>query len=233
MMSTLDPLLPWANGPDAPTIRARLRVALLAALLLGACALLSGLTHLDRALALHLAASPLARAFRPIGEAYSTWGLLPFYVPFAMLLIVGMRTRHAQMRTVGQAYLIAQACGTVALVHLLKLATARPRPLADSLPDAFFQIHSFGAALHSSFPSSHAVDVMVGASFLSVLARSRAPALLALAAALLMAVSRVLIGKHYLSDVLAGLALGAAITVGVMHAFLLPRWTGAGTPRPD
>lgn len=90
------------------------------------------------------------------------------------------------------------------LVHLVKLVAARPRPLAASLHDAFFQIHGLKEAIHSSFPSSHAVDMMVGAAFVGLLARSRVAILLALAAAVLMAAARVLIGKHYLSDVLAG-----------------------------
>lgn len=202
----------------------RLHVALRVSLLLWAGAALSWLTHADGAITHSLAANPAIEALQPLGEAYSRWGLFLFYIPFLALLIVGQRTQHAQFKVIGQAYLLAQSCGTVLLVHLVKLVTARPRPLANALHDAFFQIPSLAGAIHSSFPSSHAVDVMVGAVFASTLARSRTTAGLSLAAAVLMAIARVVIGKHYLSDVLAGLALGTAIAAVALHAFLLPRW---------
>lgn len=223
-MSTTDTRRPWVALADLPAIRARLRTSQWTALLLGVAALLSWLTHADHAVFERLAGSPIVQALHPLGEAYSNWGLFLFYVPFAALLVLGTRSRHPWMTRIGQAYLLAQACGTVLLVHLVKLVAARPRPLALPLHDTFFQIHGLMEALHSSFPSSHAVDVMVGAAFVGLLARSRVAILLALAAAVLMAAARVLIGKHYLSDVLAGLALGAAIAAVAVRFFLLPRW---------
>jgi membrane-associated phospholipid phosphatase len=224
VMSTTDFRRPKVGFPDSREIRSRLRVARRASLLLWAGALLAWLTHADRAVFARIAATPALQTLGPFGDLYSNWGLLLFYLPFLALLALGMRKRRATFTTTARAYLLAQAFGTVLLVHLIKLVTARPRPLADPLHDAFFQISGFADALHSSFPSSHAADAMVGAVFVSVLVRSRAAAILALAAALLMAVSRVLIGKHYLSDVLAGLALATGIVVIVMHVYLLPRW---------
>ena len=219
-MSTSDLRPPTVTWPDSRAIRARLRVAQRASLLLGAGALLAWLTRADRAVFLTVAASPALQALLPIGEAYSTWGLFLFYAPFLLALLMGLREHHARLRTVGQAYLLAQACGTVVAVHLIKLVTARPRPPSDALR----HVPGLAAALHSSFPSSHAVDVMVGAIFASLLTRSRATAMLALGAAGLMAGARVIIGKHYVSDVLAGLALGTAIAAVAIRVFLLPRW---------
>lgn len=223
-MSTTDPRQPRARFPDSREIRTRLRVAQRASILLWAGALLSWLTHADRALFERIAATPALQALRPFGDLYSDWGLFLFYLPFLALLALGIRKRHTPSKTIAQAYLLAQAFGTVLLVRLIKLVTARPRPLADPLHDAFFQVTGFAEAIHSTFPSSHAVDAMVGAVFVAVFVRSRATAVAALAATLLMAVSRVLIGKHYLSDVLAGLALGTGIVSVVMHVYLLPRW---------
>jgi membrane-associated phospholipid phosphatase len=232
-MSTIDTCWSRSALADTHTIRVRLRGAVWAFLLLGIAALLAWLTETDRAVFEYLAASPGAQTLRPLGKAYSDGAPFLFYMPFAALLALGLRRRDGQMKAIGQAYLLAQICGTVLLVHLVKLATARPRPLPTPVHDAFFQIHDFAAALHSSFPSSHAVDVMVGAAFVTLLARSRTAVLLAATAAVLMAAARVLIGKHYLSDVLAGLALGAAITTVVVRAFLLPRLyaTRSASPR--
>jgi membrane-associated phospholipid phosphatase len=62
-----------------------------------------------------------------------------------------------------------------------------------------------------SFPSDHAV--MAGAVASGLLLVSRRLGLVAVAAAVLMAFSRVYIAAHYPWDVLAGLALGAAVAL--------------------
>lgn len=70
-----------------------------------------------------------------------------------------------------------------------------------------------------SFPSDHAV--MAGAVAAGVLLVHRRLGLGALAAALLMAVTRVYVGAHFPGDVVAGLVLGAAVTVAG-HALARP-----------
>lgn len=62
-----------------------------------------------------------------------------------------------------------------------------------------------------SFPSDHAV--MAGAVAAGVLLVHRRLGLIALVAALLMALTRVYVGAHFPADVVAGLLLGAAVTV--------------------
>jgi undecaprenyl-diphosphatase len=62
-----------------------------------------------------------------------------------------------------------------------------------------------------SFPSDHAV--MAGAAAAGVLLVSRRLGLAAAALAVLMACTRVYIAAHYPWDVVAGLALGAAVSV--------------------
>ena len=206
-----------------------MRLALRASAFLWAGAMLSWLTHTDQRILLYLATNPTAQGLRPFGEWFSAWGLFLFYLPFLAMLVLGTQKRHDQFRTLGHAYLLAQVFGTMLLVHLIKLVSARPRPLSEHVQDAAFHIPRFTEAFHSSFPSSHAVDAMVGAAFVAVLWRGRITPILALAAALLMGVSRILIGKHYVSDVLAGLALGMGIVGVAMHVCLLPRWQRINT----
>lgn len=223
-MPARDPAKPDPIFLNSREARARLRFALRLSGLLWVGAGLSWLTQGDTALFLRVETHRTLQALRPLGEWYSFWGLYMFYLPFLASLALGIAKKITPISMVGLAYLRAQLFGTVLLVHLIKLWVDRPRPHTGAVEAAGFQLAHFGHTLHTSFPSSHAVDVAVGAMFAGVLLRSRAASITALAGALLMAASRILIGKHYLSDVLAGLALGIGVAGVVMHLYLLPRW---------
>jgi undecaprenyl-diphosphatase len=204
-------------APD--TVRARLRPILLAALLLAALALLSWLSGTDLSVAAAIAASPLAGFGRPACDVYSHWGPYLFYLPLLAVFALGLARRQRLPRDIGFTYLAAQGLGAVLLTHLLKVGVARLRPHAS--PDA---ATGWMQLLHSSFPSSHTVDVAIGAFLVLCLVRSRALQAFALTLAVLMGIARLGLGKHYLSDVLAGLALGAATVALLVRVYLLPRW---------
>ena len=212
---------------DSSEVRRRLRRVMHVSGLLWTGALLSWLTHADAWLVERLKASPALELLRAFGTWYSNWGLYPFYLLFLAILVLGHLKRRAQLKTLAHAYLLAQAFGTALLVHLLKLVSDRARPFEGAFHDTFLHIPRLTHALHSSFPSNHTVDAMVGAAFVALVWRGRRVPALAIAAALLMGVSRVLIGKHYLSDVLAGLALAIGIVGVTLHMYLLPRWHAA------
>lgn len=110
----------------------------------------------------------------------------------------------------------------------VKVLVARPRP--DSA-------EALVAASGNSFPSGHAMGstVVYGALLLALLPlvpRPRRRYAVAATAALVLAVaaSRVLLGVHYLSDVLAGLVLGLAWLAASVAAFRAWR-TESGAPR--
>ncbi len=209
---------------DSGEVRRRLRLAMYVSCLLWAGALLSWLTHTDVWLVERLKANPALELLHAFGDAYSNWGLYPFYLLFLAMLVLGYLKQRAQLKTLAHAYLLAQAFGTALLVHLIKLVSDRTRPFEGPFHDTFFHIPRLTHALHSSFPSNHTVDAMVGAAFVALFWPGRRVPVLAIVAALLMGVSRMLVGKHYLSDVLAGLALGIGIVGVTLHVYLLPRW---------
>ena len=98
----------------------------------------------------------------------------------------------------------------------LKLLVDRSRPPAVLDMDALVALPTT-----ASFPSGHATTAAAAATALALLVpRWR---LLALLLAILVGVSRVLLGVHFVGDVLAGLALGAAIGAS---AVLLARRLG-------
>ena len=102
------------------------------------------------------------------------------------------------------------------LIGSLKAAYGRPRP-----PEALV------TEITGSFPSGHAVAGAVVALSLVIVLVPRGPARrnLEMGAAVfvvLMAGSRIYLGAHFLTDVLAGVALGAACAIG--GAALVQRW---------
>ena len=79
-----------------------------------------------------------------------------------------------------------------------------------------FDLFSFRASL-ASFPSGHATTAFAMATALSLVAPVWALPLFAFAT--LIAASRMAIGAHYLSDVLAGSGLGIVCTIVIAQAF--------------
>lgn len=95
----------------------------------------------------------------------------------------------------------------IIVVAVLKAFTRRRRPAYD-VDD---QVATFKAVDKFSFPSGHATRATLLAALFTLLSPLPLLLWLPLAAwALAVAASRVLLGRHHLLDVLAGLAIGAA-----------------------
>ncbi|MBT9567321.1 MAG: phosphatase PAP2 family protein [Thiobacillus sp.] len=201
----------------------RLRIILLFSIVLWLGTWLAILTHADRALLQEVNTSALLNAWHAALTRFSYWSLFVFYAFFIALIVYGIRSRRPLFKLIGLAYFYAQLFGTLILTYAIKIGCGRPRPLVMPGHDAMCLSPSFTHAFHS-FPSSHAVNTGIGALFILLLLRSRLAGLSAIAIALSMALSRIALSEHYLSDVLAGLALSAAVTSMVMRLYLLPRW---------
>jgi undecaprenyl-diphosphatase len=152
--------------------------------------------------------TPIMKALTVVG----TWGA----VWLAIGVVLALRRRDPRPAAiVGLTVLLASALGT-----LLKDVFDRPRP-----PVADTSIHALVTVPGSaSMPSGHALTAFASAVVLGGLAPRGRAALLVLAAGI--AVSRVYLGVHYVSDVLAGAAVGTMLGVAVLH--LARR---LGTPR--
>jgi membrane-associated phospholipid phosphatase len=121
-----------------------------------------------------------------------------------------------------------------ALVHLLKAVIGRARPELFAELGAYSLSPMTGNTIFESFPSGHsaAVGAFFGA-FALLVPRLRP---LFVAGAVLIGVSRIIVGAHYPSDVAAGLLVGLWCALMVAFVFArhnaLFRLDGAGWPRP-
>jgi len=116
--------------------------------------------------------------------------------------------------------LTASSVWTAEILALaVKVGVDRPRP-ATTIPEA----DPLLGASRWSFPSGHAATAFAGAVALTYLWRAGAPLFFLLATAI--AFSRVYVGVHYPSDVLAGAALGTVVGLGWVLALRLPRRSG-------
>lgn len=167
--------------------------------------------------AVHNHATPLLTS---IMQDFSFLGSVTWVLIFC-LLVVGACFYFKRPRIA--AFLAITMTGVSALDYVLKLSFHRPRPVAF-----------FGVAPSSySFPSGHALGSLclygILASVLSDRMRSRKQKLFVwLAAAFLVAMiglSRIYLGVHYPSDVIAGYLAGAVwvTAVTVVDKLLLGR----------
>jgi undecaprenyl-diphosphatase len=99
---------------------------------------------------------------------------------------------------------------------LLKDAVHRPRPFV-----AHPEIHPLYAVHSSSFPAGHAATAFAGATVVAFLAPRAAPVLFLVAA--LIGYSRVYVGDHYPTDVLAGAVIGVVVGLVAIAAVRLVR----------
>ena len=134
-------------------------------------------------------------------QAVSWLGNGIFWYALMAALLVRYRG-EALLPVLHMIFVGAVGAGTYAMV---KRGTSRPRPY-----QALRDIAAGARALDAfSFPSGHTLHAVA----FTLVAGAYYPGLLAMLAtfALLTAVSRVMLGLHYPSDVLAGAALGSLI----------------------
>jgi undecaprenyl-diphosphatase len=157
-----------------------------------------------------------------------TWlGSTAFIIPAALATGLYFLIRRRDRRPL--ALLTAAVAGAVGLYHIVKALVGQPRP-----PGAIWIGHYTGAA----FPSGHATQSAAFYAMLAIVLSARLSirwrAALWSAAALVVLIvgaSRIYLGAHWLTDVLAGYALGAA-WVAIVVTILLTTSPGTGRVKP-
>jgi undecaprenyl-diphosphatase len=154
-----------------------------------------------------------------------TWlGSLAVIVPVAVIAGFFFVLRWHQWWPV--ALLAVAIAGAVGLYNLVKHLVGRPRP-----PPAIWIGHFSGA----SFPSGHAAQSAACYATLALILAAGRPirarlALYGVAALVVLVVggSRIYLGAHWLTDVLAGYALGTAWLAAVLTVVLIG-WARPGS----
>lgn len=149
----------------------------------------------------------VSRSMAFLGSAMFIW-------PFRAIVTVYLYLKRS--RAALSAWVLA-ILFSEPLIGITKAVYGRPRP-----PDALVE------EVTGSFPSGHAVAGAVTAISLVIVLVNPGPArrnleIAAAGFALLMAGTRVYLGAHWLTDVFAGVALGAACAIGaaiVVHRYI-------------
>ncbi len=158
------------------------------------------LSRLDRRIFARVAAAhpPTVQRVLPRLSHSANHGVLWFATAAGLAAVGGRRGRRAALRGVAALTLASASTNTV-----IKYLAHRQRPLIDAVPLARRLAHQ---PLTSSFPSGHSASAAAFTTGVA-LESARYGALVAPVAAG-VAASRVYVGVHYPSDVLAGCLLG-------------------------
>ena len=144
--------------------------------------------------------------FISIPKALSKWGLYVFYSIFVGLIIYALYKKDRKLKDIWWAYVKTQLIFSFGVVRCMKILFGRARPKYGG-EFTFFSFDSH----YNSFPSGHSADAFVSGVFLYYLLKYSKYSkyrFLPLAYALLIAFSRVVVSAHYLSDAVAGMAIG-------------------------
>jgi len=150
------------------------------------------------------------------GRALRSVGYWPLWIAISGALWLHDRDRRRA------AYLAASVSVAGILGEILKLLVRRVRPGVHDGAYAFrpWSDHAFSSA-GFGMPSSHALIAFSGAAALAVLFPRATPIWYALAVG--CAITRVLAGAHFVSDVTVGAMIGVAVALSLRARFLHAR----------
>jgi undecaprenyl-diphosphatase len=132
-----------------------------------------------------------------------------FYAAYGIVLLRAALTKNRPLLRFALVFFLAQACFAFLLVRVIKISAGLPRPYAV-LNGAEAAPFSFMDTDQHSFPSGHTAAVALSVSCTASVFRKYALSLLLGLLLALLGFSRIYLLMHHLSDVAAGMCIGAA-----------------------
>jgi undecaprenyl-diphosphatase len=158
----------------------------------------------------------------------SDWILIPSFIAWLVAWLLSLLTRDAIRLALRElaalSGFIFVGVGLTGLVAtLLKRAIGRGRPEAWTAESPLsFQSFNWTAYDYQSFPSGHSTTAFAFATVIAFLwPRAFWPAMLIAA---VIAVSRVIVGEHYPTDITAGAVLGVLGVYAIRQLFMARGW---------
>lgn len=178
--------------------------------------MLEAIQNLDQAVLLWIQEAVRLEALNPLVELYTTLGNGgALWIVLSLVLLCRKSTRKA-----GAAALLALLLGFLCTNVVLKHLVHRPRP--------YTVVEGLAPLLLSgdpnSFPSGHTCAAFAAGLAWAGTLPARWARIAAAAGAVCMGLSRLYVGVHYPSDVLAGAAVGALCALAALR--LIRRWAG-------
>lgn len=148
------------------------------------------------------------------------WIWIPFYALLIAYMIYRLGWRKSVVFLICIAAVITltdQLCGSVIRPLVERMRPSNPSNPISSMITVVNDYHGG----RYGFPSCHAANAMALATFLALVFRTRSMAWLMLCWAVTVSVSRLYLGVHYPTDLLAGWAVGTLIAWGVYRIYLV------------
>lgn len=169
---------------------------------------------------------PVTLFFKPFdtGLWHESWkmvtkaGQSEWYLVGGLALFAWFRNRDRQLGMKG-LFLFTTVAASGLAADLIKVTVCRARPKL-LLQQGLYGFDLFGWSLEhawQSFPSGHSATALSAALSLSLMLPRFRPVFIT--AGVLVAVSRVVLCQHYLSDIVAGSALGVVTVVLLQPRF--------------
>lgn len=161
---------------------------------------------------------------------FGTFAWMIYGSAFVIILAYIVRRVSGSVTVAGKArtarrlslYFFLTIGTTSALVHFFKLIVGRARPELFADHGAYSLTPFAYDNLYASFPSGHSAAVGAFFGAFSMLVPRLRP--LFLLGALMIGISRVIVGAHYPSDVAAGLLLGLWTAIATAFFFARKEW---------
>lgn len=152
---------------------------------------------------------------------FTTYGNYPFYFLCLWLILYGRLKNRPELFYLGITIVLSLLVGSVLITRSLKIIIGRPRPGVIGSFSPFNISSKF-----NSFPSGHSADTFCSVAVLFYLLKRYHYKILLLIYALAASYSRILVGSHYPSDILAGAFIGAMTGFAFSEYYFLKRLPG-------